>query len=45
MAGNLGYQSGWTDPQTARVNMAERWYSRESRWTEGRHTPDRRHDH
>ncbi|MFF9277608.1 LamG-like jellyroll fold domain-containing protein [Streptomyces griseosporeus] len=27
MLGNLGYQSGWTDPQTAKVNMAARWYS------------------
>lgn len=27
MVGNLGYQSGWTDPQTAKVNMAARWYS------------------
>ncbi|WP_457459620.1 LamG-like jellyroll fold domain-containing protein [Streptomyces sp. TE5632] len=27
MQGNLGYQSGWTDPATAKVNMAARWYS------------------
>ncbi|WP_435189075.1 LamG-like jellyroll fold domain-containing protein [Streptomyces sp. bgisy126] len=27
MFGALGYQSGWTDPQTAKVNMAARWYS------------------
>ncbi|MFG3046718.1 LamG-like jellyroll fold domain-containing protein [Streptomyces sp. NPDC048241] len=27
MLGNLGYQSGWTDPETAQVNMAARWYS------------------
>ncbi|MFC3578469.1 LamG-like jellyroll fold domain-containing protein [Streptomyces yaanensis] len=27
MLGNLGYQSGWTDPETAKVNMAARWYS------------------
>ncbi|MFB7371361.1 LamG-like jellyroll fold domain-containing protein [Streptomyces sp. NPDC056222] len=27
MLGALGYQSGWTDPQTAKVNMAARWYS------------------
>lgn len=27
MVGNLGYQSGWTDPETAKVNMAARWYS------------------
>ncbi|WKX09807.1 LamG-like jellyroll fold domain-containing protein [Streptomyces sp. NL15-2K] len=27
MLGNLGYQSGWTDPATAQVNMAARWYS------------------
>ncbi|MFE3494290.1 LamG-like jellyroll fold domain-containing protein [Streptomyces sp. NPDC059175] len=27
MTGQLGYQSGWTDPQTAKVNMAARWYS------------------
>ncbi len=25
--GNLGYQSGWTDPSTARVNMHTRWYN------------------
>ncbi|MFF3845016.1 LamG-like jellyroll fold domain-containing protein [Streptomyces sp. NPDC002328] len=30
MLGNLGYQSGWTDPQTAKVNMAARWYSPET---------------
>jgi RHS repeat-associated protein len=27
MRGNLGYQSGWTDPFTNHVNMASRWYS------------------
>ncbi|MFJ2566940.1 LamG-like jellyroll fold domain-containing protein [Streptomyces sp. NPDC087568] len=27
LLGNLGYQSGWTDPATAKVNMAARWYS------------------
>ncbi|MEU2155708.1 LamG-like jellyroll fold domain-containing protein [Streptomyces sp. NPDC019396] len=27
MIGQLGYQSGWTDPETAKVNMAARWYS------------------
>ncbi|MEW1721105.1 LamG-like jellyroll fold domain-containing protein [Streptomyces sp. NPDC093109] len=27
MLGQLGYQSGWTDPATAKVNMAARWYS------------------
>ncbi|WP_069174389.1 RHS repeat-associated core domain-containing protein [Streptomyces griseus] len=27
MVGHLGYQSGWTDPETAKVNMAARWYS------------------
>ena len=26
MKGNLGYQSGWTDPTTNRVDMAARWY-------------------
>jgi RHS repeat-associated protein len=26
MKGNLGYQSGWTDPTTNRVNMGSRWY-------------------
>lgn len=26
MVGYLGYQSGWTDPSTARVNMGSRWY-------------------
>ncbi|HEY3903297.1 MAG TPA: RHS repeat-associated core domain-containing protein, partial [Streptosporangiaceae bacterium] len=25
--GNLGYQSGWTDPSTANVNMDSRWYN------------------
>ncbi|MFF8608780.1 LamG-like jellyroll fold domain-containing protein [Streptomyces sp. NPDC015346] len=25
--GSLGYQSGWTDPETSKVNMAARWYS------------------
>ncbi|MEW2634830.1 LamG-like jellyroll fold domain-containing protein [Streptomyces sp. NPDC048389] len=30
MLGHLGYQSGWTDPQTAKVNMAARWYSPET---------------
>jgi RHS repeat-associated protein len=27
MAGNLGYQSGWTDPATSDVNMDSRWYN------------------
>jgi RHS repeat-associated protein len=27
MAGNLGYQSEYTDPQTQRANMAARWYN------------------
>jgi RHS repeat-associated protein len=26
MHGNLGYQSGWTDPTTSHVNMSARWY-------------------
>ena len=26
-AGNLGYQSGWTDPASGNVNMASRWYN------------------
>ncbi len=30
MVGQLGYQSGWTDPATAKVNMAARWYSPET---------------
>lgn len=30
LVGNLGYQSGWTDPATAKVNMAARWYSPEA---------------
>ncbi|WP_251067262.1 LamG-like jellyroll fold domain-containing protein [Streptomyces sp. ISL-36] len=30
MLGALGYQSGWTDPETAKVNMAARWYSPET---------------
>ncbi|MFJ1616804.1 LamG-like jellyroll fold domain-containing protein [Streptomyces sp. NPDC088249] len=30
MLGHLGYQSGWTDPETAKVNMAARWYSPET---------------
>ncbi|WP_099343683.1 MULTISPECIES: ricin-type beta-trefoil lectin domain protein [unclassified Actinoplanes] len=25
--GNLGYQSGWTDPASGNVNMAARWYN------------------
>jgi RHS repeat-associated protein len=25
--GSLGYQSGWTDPATGKVNMASRWYN------------------
>ncbi|HVB44807.1 MAG TPA: LamG-like jellyroll fold domain-containing protein [Streptosporangiaceae bacterium] len=25
--GNLGYQSGWTDPATSNVNMDSRWYN------------------
>lgn len=27
MMGNLGYQSGWTEPSTGRVNMHNRWYN------------------
>ncbi|WP_163505155.1 LamG-like jellyroll fold domain-containing protein [Fodinicola acaciae] len=27
MAGNLGFQSGWTDTTTGKVNMATRWYN------------------
>jgi hypothetical protein len=27
MIGKLGYQSGWTAPVTANVNMGSRWYS------------------
>ena len=27
MIGNLGYQSGWTDPVTSNVNMGSRWYN------------------
>ncbi len=27
LTGNLGYQSGWTDRSTGRVNMAARWYN------------------
>jgi RHS repeat-associated protein len=27
MLGNLGYQSGWTDSVTSRVNMWSRWYN------------------
>ncbi|MFE0777313.1 RHS repeat domain-containing protein, partial [Streptomyces sp. NPDC058861] len=27
LLGGLGYQSGWTDPETGKVNMAARWYS------------------
>jgi RHS repeat-associated protein len=27
LVGNLGYQSGWTDPVSAKVNMAARWYN------------------
>ncbi|WP_240118379.1 LamG-like jellyroll fold domain-containing protein [Streptomyces sp. MUM 2J] len=30
MIGRLGYQSGWTDPGTDKVNMAARWYSPET---------------
>ncbi|MFC8957783.1 RHS repeat-associated core domain-containing protein [Streptomyces sp. NPDC057101] len=30
MLGALGYQSGWTDPSTDKVNMAARWYSPET---------------
>lgn len=26
MVGRVGFQSGWTDPVTARVDMAARWY-------------------
>ncbi|WP_318212927.1 LamG-like jellyroll fold domain-containing protein [Streptomyces sp. SJL17-1] len=27
--GGLGYQSGWTDPESGKVNMAARWYAPE----------------
>ncbi|GAA4235731.1 hypothetical protein GCM10022254_43610 [Actinomadura meridiana] len=27
MSGRLGYQSGWTDDSTGKVNMAARWYN------------------
>ncbi|WP_396447698.1 LamG-like jellyroll fold domain-containing protein [Actinomadura sp.] len=27
MSGRLGYQSGWTDDTTGKVNMAARWYN------------------
>ena len=27
MLGHLGYQSGWTDTTTGKVNMASRWYN------------------
>ena len=27
MVGNLGYQSGWTDLSSGRVNMGSRWYN------------------
>ena len=27
LVGSLGYQSGWTDPGTGRVNMGSRWYN------------------
>jgi RHS repeat-associated protein len=27
MTGNLGYQSGWTDAGSSKVNMASRWYN------------------
>jgi len=27
VSGNLGYQSGWTDPVTSNVNMGSRWYN------------------
>jgi RHS repeat-associated protein len=30
LKGSLGFQSGWTDPQTKRVNMASRWYDPDS---------------
>ncbi|MFJ8580372.1 LamG-like jellyroll fold domain-containing protein [Micromonospora sp. NPDC093277] len=30
MVGNLGYQSGWTDEVTGRVNMWSRWYNPET---------------
>ena len=30
MLGNLGYQSGWTDHSTGRVNMSARWYNPET---------------
>ncbi|MGW5780497.1 LamG-like jellyroll fold domain-containing protein [Streptomyces sp. NPDC003863] len=29
MIGSLGYQSGWTDPDSGKVNMAARWYTPE----------------
>src|SRR5262249_42431576 len=27
LVGQLGFQSGWTDPATKKVNMAARWYN------------------
>ncbi len=27
MVGNLGFQSGWTDPTSGQVNMLSRWYN------------------
>ncbi|MFE4264631.1 LamG-like jellyroll fold domain-containing protein [Streptomyces sp. NPDC056883] len=40
MVGQLGYQSGWTDPQTAKVNMAARWYSPQTGQFNSRDTAD-----
>ncbi|MFK8907391.1 LamG-like jellyroll fold domain-containing protein [Streptomyces sp. YS-3] len=40
MIGHLGYQSGWTDPETAKVNMAARWYSPQTGQFNSRDTAD-----
>ncbi|MEV6547817.1 LamG-like jellyroll fold domain-containing protein [Streptomyces sp. NPDC051597] len=40
MIGQLGYQSGWTDPETAKVNMAARWYSPQTGQFNSRDTAD-----
>ncbi|WHM37543.1 LamG-like jellyroll fold domain-containing protein [Streptomyces sp. BPTC-684] len=40
MLGRLGYQSGWTDPTTAKVNMAARWYSPQTGQFNSRDTAD-----
>ncbi|MCP3820578.1 DNRLRE domain-containing protein [Streptomyces sp. A3M-1-3] len=40
MVGQLGYQSGWTDPQTDKVNMAARWYSPQTGQFNSRDTAD-----